>query len=395
MRLIDRRDTSLVIALIVGAVVMFEQPLRFALTIAEDVSRIYHVDLVPGLVIFVLIFTLHHRRRHRATAVVMQLAAHDAEAAKRASDDMERLLAVSQAMSNVFDSTQLRVKAWRHVPPLVGDRLVWIATMEAEEWHWVIEPVSGAEAKLELAPTLLTLAESGVKRHNGWVLLPLRSSGHALGLLAVQDDPSLTTIEQGRIATLAAILGIAVKNVHLFEQMQVNSLSDALTGCFNRAHAFESLNREMRRSKRNHRPLSVVMFDVDGFKAINDAHGHLCGDRLLQAIGEALCGSLRATDVKCRYGGDEFLVILPDSPLEGAEHVADQLRRTLERLEVSDRGRTISCHVSIGVVAAIPNEIDPLALVHRVDEALYRDKLRNSQGLRLINREMAESTGGR
>jgi len=156
-----------------------------------------------------------------------------------------------------------------------------------------------------------------------------------------------------------AVGGIVVNWRDVTERMQDQELlrdlakTDALTGLNNRMHFEQLCEARLFRGTASAERFAMLFIDLNRFKLVNDAHGHLCGDRLLQAIGEALCGSLRATDVKCRYGGDEFLVILPDSPLEGAEHVAGQLRRTLERLEVSDRGRTISCHVSIGVVAAI------------------------------------------
>ncbi len=186
--------------------------------------------------------------------------------------------------------------------------------------------------------------------------------------------------------TLAVILSVAVKNVHLFRQMQLDSVSDALTGCFNRAHAFATLDSELRRSKRSKRPLSVVMFDIDGFKAINDEFGHVSGDTLLQSIGATLERTLRTSDVKCRYGGDEFLAILPDTPLEGAEQVAEHLRRAIERLEVSSPAHTVSCRISVGVSGATPGETDPIALVTRVDAALYRDKKRLPQGRGSVSR---------
>ncbi len=188
MRVIDRRDAPLAIALIVGTIVMFAQPLRSALSVAEDVSRTYHVDLVPGLMIFVLVFSVHYWRKHRDAAVAVMLAEHNVEEARRAATDMGGLVAAAQAITNALDSTRLRVEAWRHVPPLVGNRPVWVAVTAANDWQWLIEPAgTPADAILELAPTLLQLAQAGDCRHNGWALFPLSSSGHALGLVAVQE----------------------------------------------------------------------------------------------------------------------------------------------------------------------------------------------------------------
>jgi diguanylate cyclase (GGDEF)-like protein len=203
--------------------------------------------------------------------------------------------------------------------------------------------------------------------------------------MAIEEGELLTPVEESRMRALAAIIGIAVKNTHVFEEMQVNSVSDALTGCFNRAHAFTTLDSEMRRAKRNHRPLSVVMLDIDGFKEINDEHGHLCGDQLLQTIGETLRRTLRVSDVKCRYGGDEFLLILPDTPLEGAEQVGDHVRRAIERLEVGGRNGPVPCRVSLGIAMTTANEIDATSLVARADEALYQMKKRRADGLRPLD----------
>jgi two-component system cell cycle response regulator len=125
------------------------------------------------------------------------------------------------------------------------------------------------------------------------------------------------------------------------------------------------------------------MLDVDDFKGINDTQGHLCGDGVLESIGDTLRRTLRSSDVKSRYGGDEFLVILPETPAEGAEQVADHLRRAIERVEYAGRTRPFTLTVSVGVATALPNETDALALVGRADAALYRDKS-NRRTLRLM-----------
>jgi diguanylate cyclase (GGDEF)-like protein len=377
MRLIERRDGPLAIALIVGAFVMFHQPLRFALVIAEDVSRTYHIDLVPGLMIFVLVFTIHHWQKHRDAALAAGLAVREADEARRAVSNMERLIDASRGVAAAIDSSKLRTEAWRHVPPIVGNRPVSLAVKTVLDWKWVVEPIEGdAEAMLERVPELLKREEAGETNHDGLMLFPLRASGPAFGLLAVQNSPAFSVIERKQAEALAALLAIAVQNVHLFEEMQVTSASDSLTGCFNRAHAFATLDNELRRSRRSRRPLSIIMMDIDGFKAINDAHGHLQGDRLLEAVGDTLRRTLRMSDVKCRYGGDEFLIILPETPLEGALQVGEHLRQAVERVEVPGNGGQFSCRVSLGVATAA-DDTDPHGLVHRADLALYEDKARH------------------
>ena len=137
---------------------------------------------------------------------------------------------------------------------------------------------------------------------------------------------------------------------------------------------FEMLELQLRRSKRTQSRLAVLMLDVDDFKTVNDRHGHLAGDRVLEAVGSTLRRTLRTTDIKCRYGGDEFLVVLLDTPLDAARSVAEHLRRACESVQVDVPGGRLSCKISVGVTDANPGELDAPSLVHRADEALYLDK---------------------
>ena len=116
------------------------------------------------------------------------------------------------------------------------------------------------------------------------------------------------------------------------------------------------------------------MFDIDHFKTINDELGHLRGDDLLRAVGAQLTRVLRSTDMRCRYGGDEFLIILPDTPLLGAQQVAESVRREMATLAMVSDGKTIPVTISVGVASALREELATAALVGRADEALYEAK---------------------
>ena len=116
------------------------------------------------------------------------------------------------------------------------------------------------------------------------------------------------------------------------------------------------------------------MFDIDHFKTINDELGHLRGDDLLRAVGAQLTRVLRSTDVRCRYGGDEFLIILPDTPLIGAAQVAESVRREMATLAMVAGGKTIAVTVSVGAAAAGPAELGVTSLIERADDALYQAK---------------------
>jgi diguanylate cyclase (GGDEF)-like protein len=180
-------------------------------------------------------------------------------------------------------------------------------------------------------------------------------------------------------AAAAALLAGALKNAELFEVVHENSVRDSLTGCFNRQHAMEILDVELRRARRTKQALSLMILDLDHFKAINDRHGHLCGDAALSSVGLRMQAVLRASDVKCRYGGEEFLLLLPETTLAGAEHVAEVLRHDLEKHPVKwhKQGRDaaeVRITASIGVTTVVPGEVDPIAVIARADAALYQAK---------------------
>jgi diguanylate cyclase (GGDEF)-like protein len=165
-----------------------------------------------------------------------------------------------------------------------------------------------------------------------------------------------------------------VRNVHLFLETREHSLRDGLTNCFNRTHGLETLELELRRARRMRQPLSILMFDIDHFKTINDQLGHLRGDDLLRAVGAQLTRVTRSTDVRCRYGGDEFLIILPDTHVLGAQQVAENLRREIGTLAMVAGDRRVAITASVGVAAASSAETGVTALIERADDALYRAK---------------------
>lgn len=157
----------------------------------------------------------------------------------------------------------------------------------------------------------------------------------------------------------------------LQDELRRLSTTDALTGLHNRRFLDESLRRELERVRHTGAPLSVIMFDVDRFKRFNDEHGHDQGDRVLQAIAASLRQALRKYDLACRYGGEEFLAILPGTAAEGAFSVAERLRRDVEECSVDGLKVTISLGVATvpDILAGAPED-----LVAAADSALYRAK---------------------
>src|SRR5579871_5586471 len=149
---------------------------------------------------------------------------------------------------------------------------------------------------------------------------------------------------------------------------------DGLTQVFNRRYFNEALEREFNRSKRYTRALSLIMFDIDHFKRVNDTHGHLAGDNLLRLIASAVRPRLRREDIFARTGGEEFGILLPEIAVEGARTTADKVRRIVQGTPLVVEKATIPCTVSLGVAMLGPADNTPEDLYKRADERLYEAK---------------------
>lgn len=167
----------------------------------------------------------------------------------------------------------------------------------------------------------------------------------------------------------------AMKQVADERQLLRSASIDDLTGAWNRRALCARLEEEHARSRRHAKPLSVLMLDLDHFKRVNDEFGHRVGDAVLERVGRLLRASLRAGDLAGRYGGEEFCVVLTDTPLAGARVVAERLRRRIATIEVPlASGSKIGVACSIGVAQADVSRADPMAVVEEADRALYRAK---------------------
>lgn len=149
---------------------------------------------------------------------------------------------------------------------------------------------------------------------------------------------------------------------------------DHLTGLYNRRHLAATIDRELARCARDDAPISAMMIDIDHFKQINDTHGHPVGDEVLKAVAAVLTQALRAGDIACRYGGEEFLLLLPGMPLATAQTRAQDICRQVSALGLQASGEALPVFVSVGVAEAPQNATDAESLVRQADAALYRAK---------------------
>lgn len=376
MRFLRNRDVLLGLVLLAGVLVVVGQPLRPFLSVAEEFSSGYHIDLIPGFILLVVAYTAHFFRKRYEAILTARKEAWEVEEVERSGAELKQLVATLQAFGNSPDGASLTSDLSRLLQPFLKNRRCWVATSTSEGWGWLLEPHDRSDAwtLMNLARSFADPNEMDEPLPSDWYLVPLRTRGQTLGVLGVDKTQPMTASERGRADAVATVLAISIKNIQLFTKMRALNESDALTGCFNRAYGFEALELQLRRSKRTQSRLAVLMLDVDDFKTINDKHGHLAGDRVLEAVGGTLRRTLRTTDIKCRYGGDEFMIVLLDTPLEAARSVAEHLRRACESVQVEVPGGRLSCKISVGVTDSNPGELDAPALVHRADEALYLDK---------------------
>jgi two-component system cell cycle response regulator len=167
------------------------------------------------------------------------------------------------------------------------------------------------------------------------------------------------------------------QRVALLEEAQRLAVQDSLTDCFNRRHFFKLAEQEFQRAVRYHHSLSLIMLDVDHFKKFNDTYGHQAGDKMLCDLVDTCRGSLRSIDIIGRYGGEEFVLLLPETCLEGALKTAGRLRQDLMKIRVSGKEAALSVTVSLGVACYEPGTDDIATLdklVHLADESLYDAK---------------------
>ena len=205
-------------------------------------------------------------------------------------------------------------------------------------------------------------------------VVPLIYQGSYVGLLLVRSDDATRAWADNELLllhTVADQLAVAVNQAHLFAQMQQQALTDGLTGCYNRRSFELQLERDLHLATRMRQPLSLIMLDLDNFKHINDQAGHDAGDVALCMLADNLRAELRAVDTPARFGGDEFVIILPQANTEGAVLVAERLRKRIEQTEVPKFGKVTA---SFGVATFPTHASSRDSLVVAADRALYNSK---------------------
>ena len=208
-----------------------------------------------------------------------------------------------------------------------------------------------------------------------WVGAPLVNRGRVLGFLSLKrTQASFYTPEHAQnLEIFATQAAIAVDNARLFQQIQEAATRDQLTGVYNRRHFFDQATAAFERARRFHRPLALLIWDIDHFKIVNDTYGHITGDQVLQLVAERSRQNLREVDILGRYGGEEFVAILGEADTQMAREVAERLRASIEKTSYQVEEHTIELSISVGV-AEIGDCARLEEMLARADRALYKAK---------------------
>jgi diguanylate cyclase (GGDEF)-like protein/PAS domain S-box-containing protein len=234
------------------------------------------------------------------------------------------------------------------------------------------------------APCAHALASTG-----SYLCIPIMTQEGLTGVLHLQSMTSTREPLESEFlltSSFAEQVGLSISNLKLQEELRQQSTKDGLTGLFNRRYLEESLEREIHSAARADQPVGVVMFDLDHFKRFNDDFGHEAGDCVLRELGVFLSKTVRAGDIPCRYGGEEFVLILPGATLEGAQNRAERLRSEVRKLSVVYQGKSLGMiTISVGVSAAPFHGSSVKELIAAADGALYTAKKNGRDRVILAN----------
>jgi diguanylate cyclase (GGDEF)-like protein len=212
----------------------------------------------------------------------------------------------------------------------------------------------------------------------GSLCVPLVTQGEVIGVLYLEGIDADAPTRRSQVALVtrfAEQIALALSNVRLRETLRRQSIIDPLTGLFNRRFMDETLHRELIRADRKGTSLSLLVLDLDHFKQLNDTHGHDAGDAVLKAVSHLIRQNVRESDLACRFGGEEMVVILPECDAAAAVERSEKIRDAIATLTVQHAGLTISAvTASLGVAVSSQHGTVAETLLRTADQALYRAK---------------------
>jgi diguanylate cyclase (GGDEF)-like protein len=207
------------------------------------------------------------------------------------------------------------------------------------------------------------------------LIVPIMFKQRNLGVFVLASPVHINEASLGMVKMFRQGMGLALNNAMAHESLQRLAALDGLTNVYNRRFGLKRLKEEFKRIQRNGAPLGVLMLDIDHFKSVNDTYGHLIGDKAIVAVSKTILNTLREGDVLVRYGGEEFLVILPGASEQNCWNTAERIRRLVEDIRLQVNDHEVHFTVSLGYVSYPQTEAeDEMALLQHADQALYNAK---------------------
>ncbi|MBW2143456.1 MAG: GGDEF domain-containing protein [Deltaproteobacteria bacterium] len=200
----------------------------------------------------------------------------------------------------------------------------------------------------------------------------LQETNEELGALNLSNEQLIIKLKEAKARAETLTGHLKISN----EKLRAIALRDGLTGLYNHRYFQEILDKELSLAMRYRRPFSLIMFDLDHFKEVNDSYGHRVGDIVLQEISALVLKTVRTNDVAARYGGEEFSIIAPETDLKGAAVLAERIRRAVEQMEIVAGSATIRVTISVGVATYLPGTegTNKAELLDAADAAMYNAK---------------------
>jgi diguanylate cyclase (GGDEF)-like protein len=327
---------------------------------------------------------------------LMKKQAQELAALQKATSSLLHTLDLSELVGQILDAAQEAIpsaeQGWLHLIESREGRGRRLAEMSLhdprvrrikrpDELQGPLQAIAEGRSllidDLQAEPALLSLAEEQQRnRAHSIMIAPLVLGQDVLGALSLTAArPSIFSEGDLQLLTsFAATATAAIHNAILYSETQSLATTDPLTGQLNRRTFFEMGEREIDRFQRFGHPLSWVMFDIDSFKQINDTYGHAAGDQVLITVVERCCRVIRHVDILGRYGGDEFVILLPETDHPLAGEIADRVRIAIAEAPVLTDAGPIPVTISIGITETTPDMADLGLLLNRADQALYKSK---------------------
>jgi diguanylate cyclase (GGDEF)-like protein len=315
------------------------------------------------------------------------------EAAGAASDERELATLLATRMRRAIDLDGARVSRWEEGSTFLrllgrdgrdSDQEVVELADAPQRWFALRDgrPAVLQVDALDYSQESRELRARGVRT---LILMPLTTGGKTIGLVelvALQQQRALSESQLNALEAMSRLTATGLERVRLFEQLRSAADTDLVAGVHNHRYLQERLRQEVARGARSHSPLAVLMMDLDKFKLVNDRHGHADGDRVLHNIGAAIVGQVRTSDVVARYGGDEFVVVMPDTGAEQSQLVAQRVvNAILERRHELSNGSHVSVGVSAGLALYPEDGRTTAQLLATADAAMYEAKRSGGRGI--------------